>query len=72
MTEETRNPAVSGPRGILLAIGASAILGWYIILGLLFSIQDFDATIATETKQPVAQVCDQCLVPLIFNECNVS
>jgi hypothetical protein len=58
MTEETRNPAVSSPRGILLAIGASAILGWYLILGLLFSIQDLDATIATETKQPVAQVRD--------------
>lgn len=55
-----------------MAIGASAILGWYIILGLLFSIQDLDATIATETKQPVAQVCDPCPVLLIFNEFNVS
>jgi len=39
-----------------MAIGVSAILGLYIILGLLFSIQDLEATIATGTKQPVAQI----------------
>jgi len=56
MTEETHNAAMSGPLGILMAIGVSAILGWYTILGLLFSIQDFDTTVATPTKQPVAQI----------------
>lgn len=32
------------------------MLGWFLILGLLFSMQDYDATVATETGQPVAQI----------------
>jgi hypothetical protein len=57
MTEETRNAAMSGSIGIIMSIGVSAVLGWYLILGLLFSIQDLDATVASDTGQPVAQVC---------------
>ncbi|GJE96097.1 APC amino acid permease [Phanerochaete sordida] len=56
MTEETHNAAMAGPLGIIMAIGVSAVLGWYLILGLLFSIQDLDSTIATPTGQPVAQI----------------
>jgi hypothetical protein len=56
MTEETRNAAMSGSIGIIMSIGVSAVLGWYLILGLLFSIQDLDATVASDTGQPVAQV----------------
>ncbi|KAF8914523.1 APC amino acid permease [Mucidula mucida] len=56
MTEETRNAAMSGSIGIVMAIGVSAILGWYLLLGLLFSIQDLEGTIASETGQPVAQI----------------
>ncbi|KAF5319623.1 hypothetical protein D9619_008815 [Psilocybe cf. subviscida] len=56
MTEETRNAAMSGSIGIVTAIGVSAILGWFLILGLLFSIQDFDGTLASSTKQPVTQI----------------
>ncbi|KAI0073328.1 APC amino acid permease [Panus rudis PR-1116 ss-1] len=56
MTEETHNAAVSGPIGIIMAIGVSAVLGWFLILGLLFSIQDLDATLASETGQPVTQI----------------
>ncbi|KXN91535.1 Amino-acid permease BAT1 [Leucoagaricus sp. SymC.cos] len=56
MTEETKNAAMSGSIGIIMAIGVSAILGWYLILGLLFSIQDLDKTIASETGQPVTQI----------------
>lgn len=32
------------------------MLGWFLILGLLFSIQDYDATLNSDTKQPVAQI----------------
>jgi amino acid transporter len=39
MTEETHNAAMSGPIGIITAIGVSAILGWFLVLSLLFSIQ---------------------------------
>ena len=56
MTEETKNAAMSGSIGIIMAIGVSALLGWFLILGLLFSIQDLDRTLNSETGQPVAQI----------------
>ena len=56
MTEETRNAAMSGSIGIITAIGVSAILGWFLILGLLFSIQDLDGTLSSSTGQPVTQI----------------
>src|SRR5260221_12636752 len=56
MTEETRNAAMSGPIGIVMAIGVSAILGWFLLLALLFSIQDYDTTVASPTGQPVTQI----------------
>ncbi|KAG6816682.1 hypothetical protein H0H87_003933 [Tephrocybe sp. NHM501043] len=56
MTEETRNAAMAGSVGIIMAIGVSAVLGWFLLLGLLFSIQNLDRTLASETGQPVAQI----------------
>jgi hypothetical protein len=56
MTEETRNAAIAGPIGIVMSIGVSAILGWLLILGLLFSIQDYETTVASPTGQPVTQI----------------
>jgi hypothetical protein len=56
MTEETRNAAMSGPIGVITAIGVSAILGWLLILSLLFSIQDYGTTVASSTGQPVTQI----------------
>ncbi|KAF9523310.1 APC amino acid permease [Crepidotus variabilis] len=56
MTEETRNAAMSGSIGIIMAIGVSALLGWFLLLGLLFSIQDLDNTVASPTGQPVTQI----------------
>ncbi|KAH9943579.1 APC amino acid permease [Amylocystis lapponica] len=56
MTEETHNAAMSGPIGIVMAIGVSAVLGWFLLLGLLFSIQDLDNTVASPTGEPVAQI----------------
>lgn len=55
-TEETHNAATAGSYGIITAIGVSAILGWFLILGLLFSIQDYQGTIGSSTGQPVAQI----------------
>ncbi|KAI0288600.1 amino acid permease-domain-containing protein [Russula brevipes] len=54
MTEETHNAAVSAPIGIVMSITFSAVLGWFLILALLFSIQDYDATV--ESGQPVVQI----------------
>lgn len=56
MTEETRDAAMSGSIGIIMAIGVSSVLGWFLILGLLFSIQDLDSTLASGTGQPVTQI----------------
>ena len=56
MTEETRNAAMSGPIGIVLSIGVSAILGWFLILGLLFSIQDFETMFTSPMGQSVMQI----------------
>ena len=56
MTEETRNAATAGSHGIISAIGASAVLGWFLILGLLFAMQDYDSTVNSPTGEPVAQI----------------
>ncbi|KDQ50336.1 hypothetical protein JAAARDRAFT_142165 [Jaapia argillacea MUCL 33604] len=56
MTEETHNAAMSGSIGIIMAIGVSAVLGWFLIVGLLFSIQDLPSTVGSATGQPVAQI----------------
>ncbi|PPQ63649.1 hypothetical protein CVT24_004423 [Panaeolus cyanescens] len=56
MTEETTNAAMSGSIGIIMAIGVSAVLGWFLILGLLFSIQDLEGTLSSHTEQPVTQI----------------
>lgn len=56
MTEETRNAAMSGSIGIIMSLGVSAVLGWFLILGLLFSIQDLGTTLASRTGQPVTQI----------------
>ncbi|KAG6906750.1 hypothetical protein DXG01_012280 [Tephrocybe rancida] len=56
MTEETQNAAMAGSVGIIMAIGVSAVLGWFLLLGLLFSIQDLDGTLASSTGQPVTQI----------------
>ena len=57
MTEETHNAATAGSIGIIMAIGVSAVLGLFLLLGLLFSIQDLDRTVnAPIGGQPVAQI----------------
>jgi hypothetical protein len=42
--------------GIITGIGVSAILGWFLILSLFFSIQDYGTTVASPTGQPVTQI----------------
>ncbi|KAJ6541982.1 APC amino acid permease [Mycena vulgaris] len=56
MTEETKNAAMSGSIGIVMAIGVSSLLGFFLLLGLLFSIQDLDGTLHSATGQPVTQI----------------
>lgn len=56
LSEETRNAEWSAPLGVLMSIGVSAVFGFFVILSLLFSIQDFDTTVASEIEQPVVQI----------------
>jgi len=56
MAEETRHAAMTGPIAMILSIGVSAILGWVLMLGLLFSIQDYDKTVSSPTSQPLTQI----------------
>ncbi|KAJ1566443.1 hypothetical protein HK405_009787 [Cladochytrium tenue] len=56
VTEETRRADVAGPVGIILAIGVSTVTGFLYILGALFSLQDYDATVGTATGLPLVQI----------------
>src|SRR5579864_8610156 len=53
MTEETRNAARSGPRGIVMSILISLIAGWVLLIGITFAIQKANyAGEATATVAP--------------------
>jgi amino acid permease (GABA permease) len=41
MTEETRNAAIAGPRGIVLSIVVSLFAGWLLLIGVTLAIQDY-------------------------------
>jgi amino acid permease (GABA permease) len=56
MTEETKNAAVAGPRGILNSILVSLVAGWVLLLGLTFAIQNYDGESGSSTGVPPAQV----------------
>ncbi len=57
MTEETRDAAVAGPRGIVMSIVVSVIAGWVLLIGLTFAIQSYDnALAAPDTGVPPAQI----------------
>ncbi len=56
LTEETRDAAVSGPRGIVMSIVVSWIAGWILLLGVTFAIQNYDAELNSTTGVPPAQI----------------
>jgi amino acid transporter len=56
LSEETQNASWSAPIGVLMSIGCSAVFGFFLIISLLFSIQDFDTTVASTYSQPVLQI----------------
>ena len=56
LSEETQNASWSAPLGVLMSVGVSSIFGFFIILSLLFSIQDFDKTVDSDIGQPVVQI----------------
>jgi amino acid permease (GABA permease) len=56
MTEETRDAARSGPRGIVNSIVVSVIAGWVLLIGLTFAIQSYSSATGTATGVPPAQI----------------
>ena len=51
MTEETRDAATAGPRGIVTSIVVSLVAGWILLIGVTFAIQNY-ATEAGATVPP--------------------
>ncbi|MGW3964703.1 amino acid permease [Amycolatopsis sp. NPDC005003] len=56
MTEETKNAAKAGPRGIVTSIVVSLVAGWILLIGLTFAIQDYDGAVNSATGVPPAQI----------------
>ncbi|HEY3867744.1 MAG TPA: amino acid permease [Actinocrinis sp.] len=56
MTEETRDAAVSGPRGIVMSIVVSLIAGWVLLIGITFAIQKYGPEVGSATGVPPAQI----------------
>jgi amino acid permease (GABA permease) len=56
MTEETRDAAVSGPRGIVASIVVSLVAGWVLLVGVTYAIQDYAAEATTALGAPPAQI----------------
>ncbi|KAG0219344.1 hypothetical protein BGX31_011344 [Mortierella sp. GBA43] len=60
MSEETEKSYVNGPRGILMSIFASMMIGLGLALALTFGIQDYDRTLAPENAPAAAQIFLEC------------
>lgn len=56
LSEETRKAEWSAPLGVVTSVGVSAVFGFFVLLGLLFSIQDFAGTVGSAYGQPVLQI----------------
>ena len=54
MTEETRNAAIAGPRGIVMSVLVSVIAGWILLIGVTSAIQDYTKEVAVVV--PPAQI----------------
>jgi amino acid permease (GABA permease) len=56
MTEETRDAATAGPRGIVMSIVVSLIAGWVLLIGVTFAIQNYAGEVGSATGVPPAQI----------------
>ena len=54
MTEETKNAATAGPRGIVLSIVVSLVAGWILLIGVTSAIQNYAAE--STAVVPAAQI----------------
>ncbi|MEY9934007.1 amino acid permease (GABA permease) [Catenulispora sp. GP43] len=56
MTEETRNAAVAGPKGIITSILVSLAAGWVLLIGITFAITKYDGAVTSATGVPPVQI----------------
>jgi len=56
MTEETKDAARSGPRGIVMSILVSLGAGWVLLIGITFAIQNYAGEAGSATGVPPAQI----------------
>lgn len=56
LSEETRRASRTTPIGVITSLGCSAIFGFFVLISLLFSIQDFESTVTPPVGQPVLQI----------------
>ena len=56
MTEETKDAAISGPRGIVNSILVSLVAGWVLLIGVTFAIKDYDGALGSKTGVPPVQI----------------
>ena len=54
MTEETRDAATAGPRGIVTSIVVSLFAGWILLIGITFAIQNYTTEVGATV--PPAQI----------------
>lgn len=61
IAEETKNAAVAGPVGLLMAIVGSFVCGWMFLLSLTFSIPNEDGAVGVlGTPEARAGGCRRC------------
>ena len=59
LCEETRKAVRDAPMGLLVSIAGSSVMGFFLLISLLFSIQDFEEVLAA--PQPVLKILtDAC------------
>ena len=56
LSEETKKASWSAPIGVVSSVGFSAVFGFFVMMALLFSVQDFQGVLDSQYKQPVLQI----------------
>lgn len=56
LSEETKKASWSAPIGVVSSVGFSALFGFFVLMAMLFSIQNFEGTLNSTYQQPVLQI----------------
>jgi amino acid transporter len=56
LSEETKKASWSAPIGVVSSVGFSSLFGFFVLMALLFSVQDFEGVLGSAYGQPVLQI----------------